>query len=501
MKNFKKVIAVVAVCLMIVAIPLLFTGCKNTSDVNLRVLGEYVQWQEKGDDEWTNLLTIDEIKKILGESYKGDTGAQGEQGIPGEKGAQGDPGINGREVEFRKSTTHIQWRYVEASQGEDENWENLVALSELQGDAGVDGREVEFRKTLTHIQWRYVDDSQGDDENWTDLVQLSSLKGDSGASGPSGNTPYIGADGDWWIGETDTQVKAEAQDGHTPVIEISSDGYWVIDGVEQSVRAVGEKGAQGDPGSEGAKGETGLSAYEIYVKHKHNYKKSEIEWMNDFIEGKLLGLADNLGDVDGNGKVDIGDVTYIRNYLNGTLLVDTNIYNGDIDADGKITEADAYLFQAYLAVKSNHPEITIPFDYLMGDVNLDGQVTESDYLLVKDNFDQLSELQKILANVDYSAKDQIGDDLIIFNAYLDGEIPTLNDKYCVVRFDYGYLEYVPTGYVEMMIVKSGQPIVELPVLKDLIMITFEGWYHNEEEFIENETIVENGMTLTARYDS
>lgn len=46
-----------------------------------------------------------------------------------------------------------------------------------KGGAGEDGREVELRKTITHIQWRYVGDT------WTDLVPLSELKGEKGDTG------------------------------------------------------------------------------------------------------------------------------------------------------------------------------------------------------------------------------------------------------------------------------------------------------------------------------
>lgn len=41
------------------------------------------------------------------------------------------------------------------------------------------------------------------------------------------------------------------KDGHTPVITISSDGYWVVDGEKTSTLAKGPKGDQGDPGKDG----------------------------------------------------------------------------------------------------------------------------------------------------------------------------------------------------------------------------------------------------------
>ena len=38
-------------------------------------------------------------------------------------------------------------------------------------------------------------------------------KGDKGDQGVAGLTPYIGSNGNWWVGETDTGVKAEGKDG------------------------------------------------------------------------------------------------------------------------------------------------------------------------------------------------------------------------------------------------------------------------------------------------
>ena len=40
-----------------------------------------------------------------------------------------------------------------------------------------------------------------------------------------------------------------------PTIEISEDGYWVINGEKTDVQAKGEKGDKGDPGDKGENGE------------------------------------------------------------------------------------------------------------------------------------------------------------------------------------------------------------------------------------------------------
>lgn len=46
-----------------------------------------------------------------------------------------------------------------------------------------------------------------------------------------GKTPYIGANGNWWIGATDTEVKAEGTIGATgPTGATGADGYTPVRG-------------------------------------------------------------------------------------------------------------------------------------------------------------------------------------------------------------------------------------------------------------------------------
>ena len=93
----------------------------------------------------------------------------------------------------------------------DEIWLNLYDLSVLKGLDGKDG----------------VDGKDG-------------TNGQNGSDGKDGKTPFIGENGNWWIGETDTGVKAAGTDG--------KDG---IDGEK------GDKGDKGDPGEKGDKGDAG----------------------------------------------------------------------------------------------------------------------------------------------------------------------------------------------------------------------------------------------------
>ena len=82
--------------------------------------------------------------------------------------------------------------------------------------------------------------------------------GDNGKPGKDGETPYIGENGNWWIGFTDTKVKAagtdgkdgeKGEDGETPYI--GENGNWWIGETDTGVKAVGTDGADGKDGADG----------------------------------------------------------------------------------------------------------------------------------------------------------------------------------------------------------------------------------------------------------
>ena len=76
-------------------------------------------------------------------------------------------------------------------------------------------------------------------------------KGDKGDQGEAGLTPYIGVNGNWWIGESDLGVAAQGSQGEKG--DKGDPGAQGLPGIQ------GEKGEQGDKGDKGDKGDQGES--------------------------------------------------------------------------------------------------------------------------------------------------------------------------------------------------------------------------------------------------
>lgn len=258
--------------------------------------GTAIQWKYSDEADWHDLVALTELRGAAGENGKNGTdgkdgsngadgkngingtngkdgingvdgkdgadgkngkdgidGANGKDGVDGKDGINGTDGINAKSIEVQRAETHIQWRY------EGDEWQDLVAIADITGPTGqkgadgANGKTPEFRVSENTLQWRYVGD-----EIWLNLYDLSVLKGldgkdgingkdgadgkdgtngQNGSDGADGNTPFIGENGNWWIGETDTGVKAAGTDG--------------TDGVD------GEKGDKGDKGDKGEKGDKG----------------------------------------------------------------------------------------------------------------------------------------------------------------------------------------------------------------------------------------------------
>ena len=218
----------------------------DTALPEVRNNGTAIQWKYSDEADWHDLVALTELRGAAGEA--------------GKDGANGKDGINAKSIEVQRAATHIQWRYA------GDEWQNLVAIVDITGPAGqsgkggANGKTPEIRVNENTLQWRYTGD-----EIWLNLYDLSVLKGldgkdgTDGATGKDGKTPFIGENGNWWIGETDTGVKAAGVDGEK--------GDKGDPGEKGDKRDKGDKGDKGDPGQNG--GSSGYFYGTGYVPSTH----------------------------------------------------------------------------------------------------------------------------------------------------------------------------------------------------------------------------------------
>lgn len=155
------------------------------------------------------------------------------------RGEQGLPGQDGRDIVLRATSEFIQWQY----DGET-SWNNLISMDLLVGPKGDNGKEVSFRVNDAVLQWQHVGDTL-----WNNLFDLSIFNGETGENGV---TPHIGGNGNWFIGTSDTGVKALGEngiDGITP--HIGDNNHWFIGTLDTGIIAIGQDGITPHIGSNG----------------------------------------------------------------------------------------------------------------------------------------------------------------------------------------------------------------------------------------------------------
>ena len=380
--------------------------------------GTAVQWKYRDETDWRDLVALTELTGAAGENGKNGTdgkdgsngvdgknginGANGKDGMNGVDGTDGQNGIDGKDgtdgvngkdgmnaknIEVQRAETHIQWRY------EGGEWQNLVAIADIEGPAGqngtdgANGKTPEFRVSENILQWRYVGD-----EIWLNLYDLTALKGadgrdgvdgkdgingkdgaagkdgtngQNGRDGKDGNTPFIGENGNWWIGETDTGVKAAGVDG-----EKGDKG----DPGEKGDK--GEKGDQGDKGDKGDPGQNGgSSGYfaangSVYSWGKplpFNVKKESGDLISYDASSKTITLSkghtysmvfSGTVMISANGNNKLCGASLIDGYNSSEMMLETRTYVSMIN-DGQ----SARLGMSYNTIYRAEENIALTFQY------------------------------------------------------------------------------------------------------------------------------------------
>ncbi|MBR2131492.1 MAG: hypothetical protein IJ955_02970 [Oscillospiraceae bacterium] len=97
---------------------------------------------------------------------------------------------------------------------------------------GENGKTPEIRLDGKVLQYRF--DADGEWQTIFDFSTVETVKGDPG------DTPYIGANGNWFIGDTDTGVRAQGNPGVTP--HIGANGNWFTGETDTGIKAQGDAG-------------------------------------------------------------------------------------------------------------------------------------------------------------------------------------------------------------------------------------------------------------------
>lgn len=188
---------------------------------------------------------------------KGDTGATGPQGEKGDKGDKGDTGATGAKGD--KGDTGATGPQGEKGEKGDKGDTGATGEKGDKGDtgaAGKDGVTPLFRVNLETNKWEI---SYDNGVTWTAYAQATGDKGDKGDQGDKGDKgdpgliPYIGVNGNWWLGATDTGVAAAGPKG-----DKGDTGATGATGPTGATGATGAAGAAGRDGRDGLNGQDGV---------------------------------------------------------------------------------------------------------------------------------------------------------------------------------------------------------------------------------------------------
>src|SRR5690554_3744937 len=226
-------------------------------------------------------------------------------------------------------------------------------------------------------------------------------------------------------------IQGEAgEDGHSPVITIGTNGNWYIDGVDTLVQAQGIQGEVGNGISaialtktEGlvdtytitytdgttstftlTNGEDGKSAYQTYIENNPLYTKTESEWLEDLVNGRLATIEET-------------KYTVTFNSDGGTLIDSQKVIKGEKATEPTIPIKEGYTFVGWFMGEekwsfigySVTEDITLVAKWIEDiDFNIEGATLENNvyHLSVDNNVTSINFKQIVQSNqIWYLSKD------------------------------------------------------------------------------------------------
>lgn len=301
------------------------------------------------------------------------------------------------------------WRTLKEFDGDYAHLSNRPFINgvELNGDKSLEDLNIKQTYTADDIPF-------ADGETFQQKFNNGELKGQDGVSGADGITPHIGDNGNWFIGETDTNKPSQGTNGLNgndgvgiTKSEVNTSGELVITYSNGDSTNLGK--IVGKDGLDGTNGQNGLSAYEI--AKNGGFIGTEEDWLSS-LKGEKgergekgqdgtdgIGIASS--EINKNGELVI---TYSNNTVDNLGVVvgadgkdGTNGTNGVDGIDGKdgigITNAEI----------NTSGELTLTYSDVKS-ANL-GKVVGADG---KDGADLSNEVEDIKAYIGYTDDDIVG---------------------------------------------------------------------------------------------
>lgn len=237
------------------------------------------------------------------------------------------------------------WRTLKEFDGDYAHLNHRPSINgvELNGDKSLEDLNIKQTYTADDIPF-------ADGETFQQKFNNGELKGQDGVSGTDGITPHIGDNGNWFIGETDTNKPSQGTNGVNgndgvgiTKSEVNTSGELVITYSNGDSTNLGK--IVGKDGLDGTNGHNGLSAYEIaknggFIGTKEDWLESlkgeKGEQGEQGIQG-IQGIQGEQGEKGQNGADGIG-ITNSEINKNGELVITYS--NNTVDNLGVVVGAD-----------------------------------------------------------------------------------------------------------------------------------------------------------------
>lgn len=222
------------------------------------------------------------------------------------------------------------WRTLKEFDGDYAHLSNRPSINgvELNGDKSLEDLNIKQTYTADDIPF-------ADGETFQQKLNNGELKGQDGVSGTDGITPHIGDNGNWFIGETDTNKPSQGTNGvngndgvGVTKSEVNTSGELVITYSNGDSINLGK--IVGKDGLDGTNGQNGLSAYEI--AKNGGFIGTEEDWLSS-----LKGEKGERGEKGQDGTDGIGIASSEIN-KNGELVITYS--NNTVDNLGVVVGAD-----------------------------------------------------------------------------------------------------------------------------------------------------------------